>query len=122
MSVTIVPLRTSFPNAQAGPARLANEWGQAGWKFTGGVARVNWQSEHVSRRQWRAGRNSLPARGGGRVLCVSTPIPIAPVSSPFQTGAPQVAFAWLEDLPPSPSAKAIRNPDQPVPPGSGSGY
>ena len=120
MSAMIVPLRTSCPTAYAGRARLANERGRVGWKFTGGVPGGNWQS-HAWRDGDAAGRSALLARGGGRVRCGSTPIPIAPDSSPLQTGALQLALPWLEDLPSSPGAMAMPNPDQPVLPGSGSG-
>lgn len=110
MSAMIAPLRTSCPTAYARRARLANEWGRVGWKFTGGVPGGNWQS-HPWRDGDAAGRSTLLARGGGRVWCGSTPIPIAPDSSPFQRGALQLALPWLEDLPSSPSAMAMPNPD-----------
>jgi hypothetical protein len=86
ISATIVPSRTSSPTAYARRASLANEWDRVGWKFAGGVPGGTWQS-HAWRDGDAAGRSASLARGGGRVWCGSTPNPIAPDSSPPQTGA-----------------------------------
>ena len=120
MSVMIVPLRTSCPTAYARLARLANEWGRVGWKFTDCVPGDNWRS-HAWRDGDAAGRSVLLARGGGRVWYGSTPIPIAPGSSPFHNGSASTRPPRIEDLPSSPSAMAMQNPDQPAPRGGGSG-